>query len=157
MKGPMEKRPSQETLTLAAALLHKRKPAEAVAYALRLWHEAGALLADAVHKEQAKELKGLSLPKAFPAALKDFLRLEVHGKTEADSIKRLRDFYRDRYTRLGEENLETCVANQIKGWKDGGFKDISYWKQLAAEYHPWWQSQISRQAKESAKKSKRGP
>jgi hypothetical protein len=156
---------SQETLTLAAALLPKRKPAEAVAHALRLWHEAGELLADAAHTEQVKEFEGLSRPKAFPATLKDFLRLEVSGKDKKKKVKRLRDFYRDRFTKpllshggLSDQEkaeVETRVNNEIESWKAGGFKDISYWKRLAAEYHSWWQSQISRQAKESGNRPKR--
>lgn len=64
----------------------------------------------------------IPLPKKFPAKLKDFLRLVVCARTEADATKRLRDFYRDELRRwFGKPKLlDTFTAVEIQALRAGG-------------------------------------
>jgi hypothetical protein len=128
--------------------------------------------------------KSLPMPKKFPATLKDFLRMIVKARTEADGIARLRHYFRHQATsrfRLLEllsaksgvplvkpidplfkpstEEEATNAANasiQVIKQSDegGGFFDQNKWIAIGGHYRDWWGEKKSVIASSSARKRK---
>ncbi len=158
-----------------AAASHCKEPREAGRHALALWQEVDKALAELASANE--RLKDIPLPRKFPATLKDFLRLVVQAKTTTDGTKRLRDFYRseqrqrygkrellDTFTteevnqlaagtpvlwRRDTKEIEDWAANQIKGWKEGGFRTESLWTNEARRYRLWWKDQLTTRRREA--------
>lgn len=172
--------PNYEELARLAATVSqgmKKRPAEAVAYALALYRESQIALkhaaieqggvADSTGSDIDMTLRRIhdmerykkTVPKAdkFPATLDDFFRVIVKARTEADNIKRLRDFLRSESQEAAEAakiDLETYVANQIHKIKEedktGGFFSEHHWEEFGGHYLDWWKQQKSIKARKSA-------
>lgn len=159
--------PSRSALMLTAAIVSQgatKRPADAVNYALRLWVEAGKTLQAEARANEQLGFEGISLPKKFPASLDDFLSLIVRARTPADSMKRLRDFFRDKtvadlktggfdgpVTPDDNAQVETAVEQDIKRLGDYGISKTK-WGALAKHYYGWWARQKSAKSGAAAKK-----
>jgi hypothetical protein len=164
--------PTQFELAMLAATVTRegKEPLAAVDYAWNLWCTSGEVIQrdgstaalileracndEAVRKSWRDE--GV-MPKKFPATLNDFLRIIVRAKTPADSMKRLRDFFR--HEQAENPDLYRDPADRIAEMKardqDGGyFADFNTWRSLTRIYEGWWRSQKSSKASESASKRK---
>jgi len=165
---------------LAAAVSHGKSPAKAVAYALELCRESVKALNRIALEEVGVTTDGVNLlshdstmerlakienwkkivpkPDKFPATLDDFFRLVVKAKTTADSMKRLRDFYRQSSFEK-DKDPQSRAANQIQHIKDGddlgGFFTETKWELLAGNYLEWWKRKKSTVASISARQRKK--
>jgi hypothetical protein len=165
--------PTQFELAILAATVARgteKTPLEAIAYALDLWRDSGEVLwrggALSLQHERAANAPAVRkswreagmMPPRFPATLDNFLRLIVRAKTPADSMKRLRDFFRDQHARNPE--LYEDAAERIGMMKDfdkrgGYFTDFSRWHSMAGAYEIWWADRKSQSAHDSAKKRRK--
>jgi len=174
----------EELARLAAAVSQgmKKKPVEAVAYALELYHETqialerAAIEAGGIPDSGSLDLdltiekietmqryeKTVPLPTKFPATLDDFFRLIVKARTVADATKRLRDFLCYSYFKSGntqKNDAGAYAANQIQKMKDGdkngGYFAQQQWRSFAGHYMDWWKRQRSFKARESARHRKK--
>lgn len=173
--------PSREQLAMIAASTPRKNPADAVRHALDVWREAGKVLANERIAMTQRPFAGIPLPPKFPATLRDFLRLAINTRTPADSMKRLRDYLRER-NRIyllaeklesqeaatqghagtkkiarptlepdDEEQVERRAAVEIESMQNHGLTQMG-WRRLALSYHTWWREKKSNQARISAKK-----
>lgn len=165
---------------LAAAVSNRRKPAEAVEYAVGLLDEAqkklvllnlqhygfaGALIANE-HDELIETLKNIArhdkdtpMPSSFPATLKDFFKIIVCAKTEADATKRVRDFLRWEIARCGfftdpVGEAASVIQAMKKADKTGGFFKESHWKAFGGHYLDWWKQEKCQKNRRNAKAKK---
>jgi hypothetical protein len=166
------KPPTQFELAMLAATVSRgttQEPLEAVSYAWELWYESGGcvqhggLAAWALYRsiEDPAVLRSWRerghAPRKFPATLDDFLRLIVKAKTPADSMKKLRDFFR--HEQAQRPQLYGDPAGRIAEIKaadraGGYFADFKRWQSMACVYEIWWADQKSLKASNSAKKRK---
>jgi hypothetical protein len=107
-EGALTTVPNQAQLaSLAAAVSQRRKPGQAVAFAMEIWREAARALVRAYEEKSAlsydpsvsevvekllSETKNLPKPAKFPVKLKEFYRSIIAARTEADCAKRMRDY-----------------------------------------------------------------
>jgi hypothetical protein len=165
---PSTSYPSQFELALLAAIVAQgnKKPLDAMCYAWDLWEEAGAALeyggpaAASLLKPPDAEIrkhwqaKG-EAPEKFPATLRDFLRLIVRARTPADSMKRLRDWFRhENATHQAPEAADRITQIKAADQQGGYFTRFDDWRALAVGYKHWWSGQKSLKASQSAKKKK---
>ena len=165
--------PTQFELALLAAIVARgtsKPPLEVAAYAWQLWCDSGEvlrfdgeivglqLLRFAESPEASKSWRESGwCPSKFPATLDDFLRLIVRAKTPADSMKRLRDFFRCRHAehpnryRDAADTIAEIKAHDCEG---GYFADFQMWRSKANAYGVWWMNQKSLKASQSAQKRK---
>jgi hypothetical protein len=119
----------------------------------------------------------LPKPQKFPATLRDFLALIVRAKTQADSMKRFRDFLTRYYQHYNhprwiggrlrskkeaeDKTLETlnAINSADKEPEKGGDEKHGYftkdiWVRFARAYQFWRRRQKSRKARKSARSRK---
>jgi len=147
--------PSRETLAAIAAASRK-KPGEAVSYALAVWQEAGKALAAVAQARERRGYEHIPPPRKHKdrATLNEFFRRIVKGKTREHSRQRLFDYYRHEYTRtfcgnradlLTDEDkgeIEARANSEINSWGKAGFRK-EQWFRLAQRYLDWWEQHQS--------------
>lgn len=154
----MNTKPDLGTLALMAASCGIKQPKKAVEHAMRIWTEAEKALG-LVEPELPTE----QLPKRWPASGKDFMRLVVRGRTEADSVKRLRDYFFEERAqtlrfkgRLLPEDRRECeehaagMVGRFRG-KDCALSEQA-WRRMATEYSTWWRDRLSAERRQAARK-----
>lgn len=165
-------RPTQFELAMLAATVARgeEEPLATVDYAWKLWCDSGEVLQcdgtatlfleravndPSVRKSWSDAGK---MPRKFPATLDDFLRLIVRARTPADSMKRLRDFFRYQQAKnpdLHRDPVDRIAKMKVRDKEEGYFADFKRWQSGACVYEIWWDSQKSSKASDSASKRKR--
>ena len=118
-----------------------------------------------------REQEAIQLPRRFPATLRVFLRLVVRAKTQDVGTKRLRDYYRHRYSRWlsfrgtlapeDADDVERRAVSEIAAWNGSKENRNTFtaekWHKLAGEYLAWWTTHKSEMARQSALKRIKKP
>ncbi|HOK76429.1 MAG TPA: hypothetical protein PLW35_01765 [Verrucomicrobiota bacterium] len=154
-----QEQPDLQTLALMAASSGRRNAKDAVRFAQAVWNEARRAL--------GLIEPALPMPGRWPATGKDFMRLVVRGRTEADSVGRLRQFFFEQksktllfHGKLAAEDRKEC--EQYAAGMVGRIRKSDYvldergWRRLAGEYLTWWRAHLSEQRKLAAGKRKGG-
>jgi hypothetical protein len=165
---------------LAAIVSHGKSPKQAVQYALELCCESEKALEslsreeggvpglgiypystdETIERLQKMERWKNSVPKppAFPATLGQFLQIVVKAKTNADRIKRFREFHRQ-VTFKTEQDPGASAADLIgrikEADKQGGFFSATRWEITGGSYLEWWKGQRSVTNRKNAKTPKK--
>jgi hypothetical protein len=151
--------PSIETLAMIAANVSAGKecePGPLIDYAFRLWIGAREKLCEENRDNNSVQTydtamdewsKNISLPEQFPATFDQFLASVVAAKVPADSMKRFREFLRERVK--GEGALEL-----LKEFRSMRFT-YDLWVEWAEPYRKWWGKQKSKIAQKNQKKRRK--
>ncbi len=107
-----------------------------------------------LRKSAAERPTDIPKPKKFPAKLKEFFRLIVKAKTEADCYHRFRHFLEEYSSSFGDRPVVELQKIKDKDRHEGYFTE-SLWLLLAIAYRGWWSVQRSIKAHESARVSAR--
>lgn len=132
--------PATETLALLAAQARFQMlpPKDAVEGGLELWQAAQQAisrhkgLAEAFQAHYCEPVANTDCPPSYPASFKDFLRLIVGGKDEAEQLRRFRR-YLAHDCRMSEARERACELARKELIENGGNPTEEQVKALAAD------------------------